>query len=117
MRRALDGWGWSLALVIALSALIYAAWAPNPVEEAEDQAAAVARSVGIIEGRCPDGFSYNNIAGHTVSETCAKGSLVVTLYPPPLDKYANYGLDTMDPQGTEIPCERIPGWPRDRCAP
>jgi hypothetical protein len=116
LRLALSNGGGLLAMAAIIATMLITAYVMNPVKVADDQAEGVARSVGVIEGRCPHGWSHNAIADHVVSETCSKGNIVVTLYPPPLDKKANYGLDTMDPNGREIACRDIPGWPEDRCA-
>ena len=107
--------GWLIALAVALLALFMAWLAMNPVEEAADHVVApVARSVGIIEGRCPSGWEHNYFADHVVAETCSKGSITVTLYP--YLKKANYGLDTRGGDGTTtIPCKEIPDWPESWC--
>ena len=117
MRSAASNWGWLLALAVGLLALTLSWMTFNPVEEVADHVVApAARSVGVIEGRCPGGWEHSYIQDHVVAETCTKGSMVVTLYPNNR-KTANYGLATKDPNALPIPCERIPGWPRDWCEP
>ena len=114
LRLAARHYGWLLALATALLAL-FIAWAGiNPVNEVEDHVAApVARSLNIIEGRCPDGWSHFQIEEHIVQETCSKASIVAVLYP--YMKKANYGLETRNPDALPTPCRLIPGWPDSWC--
>jgi len=108
--------GFAAACILAaVLALAVAAWAVNPVEEAEQQATTAARSVGLIEGRCPNGWEHNFIADHSVVETCWRGDWAVTLYPNGLKK-ANYGLDTTAGENArEVACSQIPNWPSSWC--
>ena len=114
--KAGRNWGWMFTGALAAFAIAYAVL--NPVQQAADHVAApVARSVGIIEGQCPNGWDFNSFADHAAQQTCTKGSIAVTLTP--YTKFANYGIDTKGGADAPmiIPCSRIPGWPSDWCAP
>lgn len=61
--RSLKDYGWAVTLAVALLALAWAAYAPNPVEEAEQAVGGVFASPAslrcpgwtVTEGRDPDG--------------------------------------------------------------
>ena len=102
------------AAALTIVALSIAVYTGNPVEEAGDQITGAARSVGVIEGQCPHGWSHNVVADHEARETCRRGSVVVTLYPY-LNK-ANYGIDTMGGDSAPLmKCRDIPDWPESWC--
>ena len=100
------------ALAAALAALVLAAYAFNPVEQAERQVAEpVARSLGITTGRCPGGWKDTSAeAEHAIVRSCSRDGWLVVLQ----DGRFSHGfqLDTpgarfvFDPRG-------VPGWPSE----
>lgn len=109
-------YGWLLALAVGLLAFALAWQNINPVSETADHIAEpVARSVGLLAGMCPSGWSLvDPSADHLVERRCWRDPWSVVLYP--YLKKANYGINTKaggEPE--EVACEDIPNWPEDWC--
>jgi hypothetical protein len=97
-------------------ALVVAAYVMNPVKEGEDHVfEPVARELNLVDGKCPDGWSYNYITDHGLAETCWRKDWSVTLYPNGVKK-ANYGINTRAGEGAPpTDCKDIPDWPDSWC--
>lgn len=113
--RACDYW-WLLVAPAVLVAFLLAAYLWNPVETIEVEVVIpAARSVGLAEGRCPDGWSHSHIQGHIVVETCYKAPWSVTLFPNNIRK-ANFGVNTLGGENAPtVACKDIPNWPDSWC--
>lgn len=112
-----ESWGarktWAFAGALVVVFLLLAWLVANPLEETADQATGAARAVGFIEGQCPHGWSFEQIAAPP-EKKCIKGDIVVTLYP--TVKAANYAVNTRaNGAPPEIACRAIPDWPDDWC--
>lgn len=112
LRRAVsDGGGW-LAAAALLAAFLVAAFVFNPIEEAEDHVAApVAESLGITQGRCPDGWKDTSEEDeHTIVKSCQRGRWIVIL-----DERNRFqhGFQ-VDTPGAEFVFDSrlVPGWPQ-----
>lgn len=109
--KAASNYGWLLALLVGLMALVLAAWVSNPVEEGADHVAApVARSVGILPSRCHDGWEdKSDGALDTKVFICAKGNWRVILKPD--GKTPDHAVE-LDKPGAEIiyDMSQVPGW-------
>ena len=109
--------GYVLAGIVAIAAVVLvlglvALSKFNPVEEAAvGVGQPVAKSVGLIEPKCPGGWSYEGPAADShvaVSPRCIKDPWIVYLYPNSTE--CNYGLNTRGADNREVPCSEVPGW-------
>lgn len=104
-------WAWRGVMTFALAVvLVYEFVIPEAIDHGLKPAG---QQVGVIEQKCPSGWSYEPLSDGVRGDRCIKGDWVVTLYP--YSKDANYGLDTANPVYAEVPCREIPGWPQSRC--
>ena len=111
LRRAGKDYGWLLTLVVSVVALASAAWLANPVEQAADHVAVpVARSVGLVQGRCHSGWSDEFTGGdHALVYVCARGNWRVVLLPD--GKTFDHAVELNKPGAQIIYDEAIiPGW-------
>ena len=110
--REAGPWGVSLlALAVGIMALASAAWLANPLQEAADHVAVpVARSVGLVQGRCPSGWSDESMgADHAQVYVCAKGDWRVILHPD--GKTFGHAVELNKPGAQIIYApEQVPGW-------
>lgn len=106
MRGALSNFGWLVALVVALVALVVASYT-KPAQIVVDP---VAESVGLVSRTCPLGWKNVSVNDeHALVKSCENNGWLVVLTE---DGEFNYGVQLDTPGAFFITNpEGVPGWP------